>query len=527
MACPSLSRRGMRTRGVILAALLLTSPVLAFAGTISLQWDPVADADLSGYRVYYGTASGAYTGSIDVGNVTSTTVTGLSDCTTWFLAVKAYDLAGNESTSYSNEISGMPRPTVASVSPNAAEQGRTLTLTITGTNFASGAAVAFGATGIVPGAVTVQSCTQISVTVTVGATTPVGATTIEVTNPDQVFGTSGSIFTVQAASNPAVSSTVPADGATGVAVSVHPTVTFSEALLPSSVTSSPVRLLDESSAAVAQASGSPSLSPDGKTATITPLAALAEGKTYRLQAVGGASGVQDLAGHTMAATFTQANGFATTGDTTAPVISAVASSSVLATTARVTWTTGEAADSQVFYRKSGDSAYQQTAVDVALVTSHQVDLAGLAPSTAYEYHVRSADAAGNAATSSPDKTFTTTSTTFSYLRMEAEQGTLTAPVRTTSGTGAFGGAWIDTPAGTPTGTAGSPAGTSVLGANVPATGTWYLWVRMYGADGLSDTWFESIDGAARQAMTASPTGSFVWVEGRSYTLSAGLHTIEL
>jgi len=86
---------------------------------------------------------------------------------------------------------------------------------------------------------------------------------------------------------------------------------------------------------------------------------------------------------------------------------------------------------------------------------------------------------------------------------------------------------IDTPAGTPTGTAGSPAGTSVLGVNVPAAGTWVLWVRLYGVDGLSDTWFESIDGATRQSMTASTTGAFVWVEGRSYTLSAGLHSIEL
>src|SRR6185436_12571770 len=159
----------MRSRGGILAVVLLVATAPAAAGTISLQWDAVADADLAGYRVYYGASAHAYTGSVDVGNVTSTTVTGLSDCATWFLAVKAYDLSGNESASYSNEISGMPRPSVASVSPAAAEQGRTLTLTITGANFASGASVAFGATGIVPGSVTVLSCTQISVSVTVGA----------------------------------------------------------------------------------------------------------------------------------------------------------------------------------------------------------------------------------------------------------------------------------------------------------------------------------------------------------------------
>jgi hypothetical protein len=312
-----------------------------------------------------------------------------------------------------------------------------------------------------------------------------------------------------------------------VSVDVDPTVTFSEAMLASSITSANVRLLDDSSNAVAQAAGSPSLSADGLKATITLAAPLAQGEYYRIQVDGGPTGVLDLGGHGMSTTFTQATGFRTTLDTTAPVISAVASSNLGATTARVTWTTNEAADSQVFYRATGAVAYMQTTIDGAFLTSHTVDLQGLVPSTTYEYHVRSADASGNAATSSPDKTFVTTSSTYSYLRMEAEAGTLVAPVRTTTGTGAFGGAWIDTPAGTPTGTASAPAGTSTLGVNVPTTGTWYLWVRMYGADSLTDSWFESVDGATRQQMIASQLGAWTWVEGRSYTLTAGVHSIEL
>jgi hypothetical protein len=247
-----------------------------------------------------------------------------------------------------------------------------------------------------------------------------------------------------------------------------------------------------------------------------------------VQVIGGLLGVLDLSGLPLLATFTQANGFTVAADTTPPTISSVASGNLAATTARITWTTSEPANDQVFYRKSGQTVYQETIAGTALVTSHSVDLQGLSPSTTYEYHVRSADASGNAATSSPDKTFTTLTSPWVYLRMEAEAGTLVAPVRKASqGGGAFGAAWIDTPAGTPTGTATAPAGTSLLGVNVPTAGTWYLWVRLHGSDPQSDSWFETIDGASRKTIVPSPTGEWVWVAGRSASLSAGLHSIEL
>jgi hypothetical protein len=391
----------------------------------------------------------------------------------------------------------------------------------------TGATVQFANTGIVVNSVTVNSCTQITASVTVGGSATAGTTSIDATNTDQVFGTGAGLFTVQAATVPTVSSTSPADAATGIAVTVHPTVTFSEAMLPSSITSTTVRLLDGGGAAVAQATGSPALSSNGLTATITPAASLTLGATYKIQVVGGASGVFDLATHSMASTYNHATGFSTTPDTTAPVISAVASSSVTARSAQITWTTDESADSQVFYRKLGQTGYQQTDVAATMVTSHSVALEGLDASTTYQYHVRSADQAGNLSTSTPDATFTTGASSSSYLEFEAELGTLVSPARTQSGAGSFGGSWIDTPSGTPTGTASSPAGRATFGVNVPSAGTWYLWVRIYGPGTSSDTWFESVDGAARQAITASRTGAWTWTAGRSYTLTQGVHSVEL
>ncbi|MBZ5637652.1 MAG: fibronectin type III domain-containing protein [Acidobacteriia bacterium] len=519
--------RDIHRRIALLAVVTSLAALTASAGTISLTWNPVSDSDLAGYRVYWGTSQGAYTNSQNVGNVTSATINGLTDCTTWYLAVKAYDTTGNLSVNYSNAISGWPRPTVTLSAPSAAEQGRTLSLNLTGTNFMSGATVQTGNAGITVNSVTVNSCTQITANVTVGGSAAAGATNLDVTNPDQVFGSGSGLFTVQAATIPTVSSTSPANGATGVSVSVHPTVTFSEAMLASSVTSSTVRILDGQGAAVAQAAGSPSLSGDGLTATVVPAANLTMGATYKIQVVGGASGVLDLANHSMTSTYNQATGFSTTPDTAPPTISSVQSGSVTSSTAQITWTTNETADSQVFYRKSGQTGYQQTDVDATQVTSHSVTLQGLDPSATYQYHVRSADAAGNASTSSPDQTFTTSASTYSYLRSEAEAGILVAPVRIQSGSGGFGGSWIDTPSGTATGTASSPSGTATLGINIPTAGTWYLWLRIYGPSTSSDTWFESVDGAARQTVTASTTGAWTWVAGRSYTLTQGLHTVEL
>ncbi len=518
------------TRSLALVGVFLLAAVghPAVAGTVSLAWDPVLDADLQGYRVYYGTSPAAYTQSVDVLNVTQTTIPGLTDCTTYYFGVKAYDTAGNESTTFSNQITGWPRPVVTSSTPSAAEAGRTLSLTIAGSNFAAGAVALFANSGITVTSTTVNACGQLTLNVTLAGNAAAGASSLDVTDPDGVFGTGVGIFSVQAAVAPTVSSTTPTDGATGASVAVKPTVTFSEAMLPSSITATNVRLLDDSGAAVAQGAGSPSLSANGLTATITPAANLTQGKTYRIQVVSGAAGVLDLANHGMASTMTQATGFSTVADTAAPTISVVASSAVTGTTAAITWTTNESADSQVFFRRQADAAYQQTEIDTTLVTAHSTGLTGLDPATTYEYYVRSADSAGNAATSTPTKTFVTAANAFSYLRFEAESGSLVAPVRLVTGAaGSFGEGYIDTPSGTATGSATSPAGTATFGVNVPTAGSWRLWVRLYGPNVSSDSWYESINGAARQQVVPSVAGQWQWVSGRSYTLGAGLATLEL
>jgi len=63
--------------------------------SVSLKWDAVLDA--AGYKVYYGTQEGVFTGVKSVGNVTSYTVSGLLANTNYFFKVIAYDSAMNDS----------------------------------------------------------------------------------------------------------------------------------------------------------------------------------------------------------------------------------------------------------------------------------------------------------------------------------------------------------------------------------------------------------------------------------------------
>lgn len=87
-----------------------------------------------------------------------------------------------------------------------------------------------------------------------------------------------------------------------------------------------------------------------------------------------------------------------------PIISHISASRTTDTSAVITWETNEAGTSQVSYGPS--NSYGIDSTDASLVTSHSIALSGLSPSTQYHFKVTSADAVGNAASSS-DQLFTT------------------------------------------------------------------------------------------------------------------------
>ena len=404
--------RRFTTLLVLMTALIASGTATSsVAGTISLAWDPVDHPDLAGYRIYFDTAPDSFSESIDLGAVTEATLTGLADCTTYYVAVKAYDDDGAESTGFSNGVSGWARPVAGGASPSQIERNQTVDLVIDGTNFQSGATVTFTDPGITVHGVTVASCSQLVANISVASDALVGPGDIRVQNPDNVYGVGIGLFEI-------------------------------------------------------------------------------------------------------------------VGDATAPVISDVEAGPVGATSALVSWTTDEPSDSQVFFRKLGQTTYQSTPVDSTGATDHAVTLQGLVPETTYEFHVRSVDGSGNAATSGDNLTFETLSSSFTYLRFEAEAGLVSSPIESGEGADAFQGEWISLPSGTAEGSESDPAGTAAFGFHVPYSGSWQVWVRVAGED-QPGAWFEQVDGAGLEATAPSETADWQWVAGRIYELDEGLHSLTM
>lgn len=178
----------------------------AIAGSIKLRWDRVYGA--TGYTLYYGTQSGHYDHSVQVGNVDRTELTGLPDCTDLYVAVKGRNATG-ESAQFSNEVSGWSRPRIQSHTPPQITQGEQRLLELSGWNFQSGATIEVEFAGSAPtdlngdplflvDGATVISCDRIQAVVTAepGArglrAAPVGPLGLRlgVRNPDLVLGRS-------------------------------------------------------------------------------------------------------------------------------------------------------------------------------------------------------------------------------------------------------------------------------------------------------------------------------------------------
>jgi hypothetical protein len=89
-----------------LVLLLFLAPC-ALAAPLTLEWD--ASAGATGYIIHYGTASRNYTETVNVidGNTTTAALSALDPAKVYYMAVTAYDDAGNESD-FSNEILYQP-----------------------------------------------------------------------------------------------------------------------------------------------------------------------------------------------------------------------------------------------------------------------------------------------------------------------------------------------------------------------------------------------------------------------------------
>src|SRR3989475_1228373 len=106
----------------VLTVLCSLAPALSSAAQVTLAWDANTEPDLAGYKLYYGNSSGSYQFSVDVGNVTSYTLSGLLDGRIYYFAATSYNLSLAES-GFSNEltkpIADVPPPLVSITAPAA------------------------------------------------------------------------------------------------------------------------------------------------------------------------------------------------------------------------------------------------------------------------------------------------------------------------------------------------------------------------------------------------------------------------
>ena len=94
----------IRAVPLIAAGMVFLQGRVSGAPKVTLAWDASASSTVAGYRLYYGMSSRTYTDVLEVGNLTSGTVSNLAPANTYYFAVTAYDVAGLESD-FSGEIS--------------------------------------------------------------------------------------------------------------------------------------------------------------------------------------------------------------------------------------------------------------------------------------------------------------------------------------------------------------------------------------------------------------------------------------
>ena len=98
--------------------------------TVNLSWNDLSlyDSQIAGYKIKYGTSPGVYTTTVDVGNVLTKSITGLTLGQTYYFAISAYDndpfnvtqTANSVETPYTPTIVVIPLSTPAQTSSTAA-----------------------------------------------------------------------------------------------------------------------------------------------------------------------------------------------------------------------------------------------------------------------------------------------------------------------------------------------------------------------------------------------------------------------
>ena len=185
--------------------------------SVTLAWNPVTNANVAGYNIYDGSASGYYTNVTSVGNVTSATISGLTEGATYYFATTTLSTSGLESA-YSSEISytvpnGVPgiQVTPGSIGYGTVLAGTSVTNQIVvqnvGTGTLSGSASVSGPFSVVSGGSYSLGAGQTQAVVVVFS--PLAASKYTQSVSFSVSGGTGTSVTVSGSATNVSSATVP------------------------------------------------------------------------------------------------------------------------------------------------------------------------------------------------------------------------------------------------------------------------------------------------------------------------------
>jgi len=398
----------VKTRGLIwlcAALILLFTAHNSEALNVTIEWDANAEA-VDGYKLYYqadtpgppfnGTGATEGNSPIDVGNVTTYSITGLTDGKIYYISLTAYK--GTLESGYSNMVntgtgtSDTTAPTVISVTPvNSSTVAIDTPITALFSEAMDATSISTltfrldnGATGTVsydsqsrtaryspPGGL--NSNTIYTATITTGAKDTAGNTIAS----DYAWS-----FTTAVAppppdtEGPSVSDKNPADLATGVSVDTTVSVTFSEIVNCGTATSSTLHLDPH-------VSGSISCFETG--IVFTPTESLDYSTTYTVTVT---TGITDLAGNAMASNVSWS--FTTEDDTTPPTtVTGLNGTPVSENDIDLSWlaSTDNVGVTEYNIFRNGSL--------VGTSTSTSYSDTGLNAKTTYTYQVSALDSAGN------------------------------------------------------------------------------------------------------------------------------------
>lgn len=209
----------------------------------------------------------------------------------------------------------------------------------------------------------------------------------------------------------AVASTSPADASTGVATNASVSITFSQAALPSSIVASTSTSctgslqLSVDGFATCVALGAPVASNANRTFTVTPVAPLGSGATYRARVT---TAARDASSNALGADFTMPTGFTTTAP---PDVTAATATTALQSVA-LAWTNPTNADFafvRVYVRPVGGTF--ALAGQTSSPSQSSFTVSGLLPNRAYDFKLATVttlanESAGNLALANVRTAFT-------------------------------------------------------------------------------------------------------------------------